>query len=176
MTMRIKNVIVTGALLLASSGLALAQQAQLAQSAQQGQTDVVQTQGPFVGTLDLSFRASDMTGDVARFQRYRDIRDQGAGLNLKFKRDAGTWVFNLGAKNVGYEDQNFTALFRSGKAKASLEWNQVPLFYGASDMLRTPYSTQISNGVATLSLPAGTQAAVQNSGAVGVALNVAQLG
>ncbi len=160
--MRIRTTLLTGALLLAST-YAMAQQAQQTPQTkpQAGQTtDVVAA--PQEGSFDFGFRAGSLDGDYARFARYQDYRDKQAGINFKWNREASNYFVKLGANNVGYDDQSFNGLVASGKVKASFEWNQTPLFYGASDVLKTPYSTAISGGTATMLLDLATRQAVQN--------------
>jgi hypothetical protein len=160
--MRIRTTLVTGALLLAST-YAMAQQAQQTPQTkpQQGQTtDVVATPE---GSFDFGFRAGSFDGDQARFARYQDYRDKQAGINFKWNKEGPSWFASLGANNVGYNDQDFSGAFATGKLKGSFEWNQTPLFYGASDILKTPYSSAtISGGVATLTLNQATRQAIQS--------------
>jgi MtrB/PioB family decaheme-associated outer membrane protein len=171
--MRIRTTILTGALLLASAPFLMAQQSQ--STTQPGQTtDVVAA--PQFGNLDFGFRTADITGDSARFQRYQDVRDKGAGLNVNFNREGAGWFTKLDGKKIGYDDQEMSALFGSGKIKASVDWNQTPLYYGAENLMKTPYRSSIANGVATLSLDSATRVAIENGTAIGIPVNVGQLG
>jgi len=171
--MRIRTTLLTGALLLASTAFAMAQQTPQTPPQQGQTTDVIAR--PQLGSFDFSFRTSDVTGDQARFQRYQDIRDRGAGLNFKFNREDQGWFFDTKANNVGYNDQAFSGLFGSGKMKGSFEWTETPLFYGAADELATPYSTSISGNVAKMTLDPTTVANVQAGKATGIVLNTSQL-
>jgi len=182
--MRIRTTLVTGALLLAST-FATAQQAQQTPqiTPQPGPTtDAVASPG---GSFDFGFRAGSFDGDRARFARYQDFRDKQAGINFRWSKEGPSWFAKLGANNVGYNDQNFGGAFATGKLKGSFEWNQTPLFYGAPDVLKSPYSpASISGGVATLTLDAATRQAIQSGtnvtsgvqsiSALGVATSVAQ--
>ena len=188
--MRIRTTLLTGALLLAST-FAMAQQTPQTKAQAGPTTDTIATPE---GTFDFGFRAGSLDGDYARFARYQDYRDTQAGINFKWNREASNYFVKFGANNVGYYDQSFNGLVASGKVKASFEWNQTPLFYGASDTLKTPYSTSISGNTATMLLPSATQqaiqagtkytydkngfitAAAQSNSAVGIALNAAQAG
>ena len=64
--MRIRLTIATGALLLASANLAVAQQAP--QSSNPPAVEGV------TGTVDIGVRSESTTGDEARYERYRDLR------------------------------------------------------------------------------------------------------
>lgn len=110
-----------------------------------------------VGTIEFGGRVTDASGDPARFQRYRDVRD-GATLQLfRFENENSHWAFNAQADNVGYRDQRYSAAFdRFGKLQASFEWNQIPLFYSADT--RTLYRSE-APGV--LRLDDALQTAVQ---------------
>src|SRR5512142_868513 len=159
--MRIRVTLLTGALLLAST-FAMAQQTPQTKPQTGQTTDAVAT--PPEGTFDFGFRAGSFDGDQARFARYTDYRDKQAGINFKWNKEGENYFAKLTANNVGYYDQNFSGAYATGKLKASFEWNQTPLFYGASDVLKTPYQTaSIANGVATLTLPDATRQAIQNA-------------
>ena len=116
-----------------------------------------------VGTFDLGYRGSDVTGDAARFQRYRDIRAQGAGFNFAVSRDASTWTGKASGRNVGYRDQRFDGMLARGRLTMTFSWIQTPLFYG--DTTSTAY-VQSAPGVFTLD-PAA-RLAVQNGTAIGI--------
>lgn len=128
--MRMRCIALTGALLLASATLAIAQQ------------DVLPSRPltPGGGVIDIGARGTDITGDAARFQRFRDFGD---GLFVKrflVNRQQGDWLFEASAQNAGREDQRYTASFRDvGRVRASFEWNQVPLFYSTDT--RTLYTS-----------------------------------
>lgn len=113
---------------------------------------------PPLGTIEFGGRVTGVTGDPARFQRYRDLRD-GATLRLfRFDNERTNWSFTAAADNVGYRDQRYFAGFdRFGKLQASFEWNQTPLYYSGDT--RTFYT---SAGPGVLRLDDGLQAAVQS--------------
>lgn len=115
------------------------------------------------GTVDVAFRASTVDGDSARFQRYRDMRDQGAGFKFNIDRDGSDWALKAFARNVGYRDQQFHALAATSKITLSFDWKQTPLFYG--NTTATAYAHG-SPGVFTLD-PAA-RLAVQNGTAIGI--------
>jgi MtrB/PioB family decaheme-associated outer membrane protein len=114
-------------------------------------------------TFDVSFRASDIEGDGARFQRFQDLRKTGAGLDFTLERQGPSWLVTARGLNVGYRDQEFGLAARTGKLRVSFEWNQVPLFASASTV--TPY-LESSPGVFTLDSAA--RQSVQNGKAIGI--------
>lgn len=104
---------------------------------------------PPVGSLDVGARVSDVDGDAARYQRYRDLRDGAFLENFKYRRETDAWLFKSSVAHLGYRDQRYDADFnRFGKVKAWFQWDQVPLFYSGDT--QTPYLEQ-SPGVFLLS-------------------------
>ncbi|MBI4477829.1 MAG: MtrB/PioB family decaheme-associated outer membrane protein [Acidobacteria bacterium] len=147
--MRTTVLILAGALL-ASPGLA---------QAQQGMPTA--PTGPNVGILEVGGRVTNITGDEARFQRFRDLGDGAFLQKFSFDRQEKNWLVNLGAVNVGYEDQRYTANFQQiGKLKASFSWDQIPLFY--SRETRTLFSNQ---GNGRLTVPDGIRLGIQSGDA-----------
>jgi MtrB/PioB family decaheme-associated outer membrane protein len=84
---------------------------------------------PNIGGVEFGFRANDVAGDVARFNRFRDLRPGAVLDRFRFSKETETWVFLGQAQNVGYRDQRFSSEFESiGRLKAKLTWDQIPLF------------------------------------------------
>jgi MtrB/PioB family decaheme-associated outer membrane protein len=97
------------------------------------------------GSVDFGVRLSSDSGDPARNQRYRDLRDGATVDRLRYARDDKKWVVAAGADHMGYRDQRyFGEVTRPGKVKLSFEWNQIPLFNSA--VTQTLY-TSPSEGV-----------------------------
>src|SRR5262245_58488490 len=97
---------------------------------------------PLVNQVDFGIRATTYApdSDKARFQRYRDERDGVTLDRLRYVKETPAYDFHLKADHVGYRDQRFFGSYESyGKVKASLEWNQVPLYYSGTTM--TLYDT-----------------------------------
>jgi MtrB/PioB family decaheme-associated outer membrane protein len=91
--------------------------------------------------IDFGVRFTDITGDAARFQRFRDLGDGAFVDRLRFDREGDTWLFSVGADHLGRRDQRYFAEFRGhGKLKITFEWDQVPLFI--SQDTRTLYRTE----------------------------------
>jgi MtrB/PioB family decaheme-associated outer membrane protein len=84
---------------------------------------------PHFGGIEFGFRGDNVTGDVARYNRFRDLR-QGAFVDrFRLTKETTSWVFLGSARNVGYRDQRFTGEFEAiGKVKARFTWDQIPLF------------------------------------------------
>ena len=162
--MRIRLTMATGALLLASVNLAVAQQAP------QTSTPPAATEG-VTGTVDFGLRSTSTTGDEARYERFRDLRS-GASTQITFGKITDHYMWGFKAENIGYHDQRYVLNYNGGKAKVTGSWDSIPLNY--SYLTSTPW-VETSAGV--FSLDAAARTAVQNKvpGVVGVPQNVAQL-
>ncbi len=100
---------------------------------------------PEAGRVDLGGRVSNVDGDEARYQRYRDVRDGGTLDLLRYNKSTNAWKVDLQADHVGYRDQRYDGSLNAyGKVKVKFEWNQIPLFF--SQDTATPY-TSASPGV-----------------------------
>ncbi len=116
-----------------------------------------------VGTFDVAVRSSTVDGDSARFQRYQDIRDQGAGFDFTIGHENSTWSLNARGRNVGYRDQQFQAAAASSRLTMSFEWEQTPLFYG-----NTTSTAYIQSAPGVFTLDSSARLAVQNGTALGI--------
>jgi MtrB/PioB family decaheme-associated outer membrane protein len=125
-----------------------------------------QTEPPQVGSFDAGVRVSEVDGNAARFQRYRDLRDGGFLENFRYRRDVDDWLFRATFAHIGYRDQRYEADFNQfGKVKAYFQWDQIPLYYSADT--ETPYlptapglfelndETQLANSLAVVAATAG---------------------
>jgi MtrB/PioB family decaheme-associated outer membrane protein len=96
---------------------------------------------PEANRVDIGGRASNIDGDEARYQRYRDLRDGGTVDLLRYSKSTDAWKVNLQADHVGYRDQRYEGSLNAyGKVKVKFEWNQIPLFYSVDTA--TPYMTE----------------------------------
>jgi MtrB/PioB family decaheme-associated outer membrane protein len=175
MKMRTRTTILIGALLLVFAGVARAQQEQAtppSQATAASQASIkTPTVAPELGTIDFGFRGDSVTGDAARYQRFRDLREGGYVDRFRYGQQTETWLFKATANNVGYRDQRFAGEFRSiGKAKVTFDWNQTPLFI--SDSTRSFYK---DNGNGVLTIDDSIQSAIQNAAAVSNAARDAAL-
>lgn len=138
---------------------AMAQQTPNTPVPETGQDTGLSTLGN-VGQLDFGFRGTAFgdTSDEARYQRFRDLRTGPFVDGFRFGRENEHWSFDARADHVGYRDQRYVANFNHfGKVKASVEWNQIPLFF--SQDTSTLFSSP-SPGV--LLLPDAIQRGTQN--------------
>lgn len=100
------------------------------------------------GSLDLGVRFTDVNGDAARFQRFRDISDGALLDRVRWHREASTWFLKVGLDHAGRDDQRYWGEYGgSTRLKVRFQWDQIPLFI--SQDTRTLYAVQ-SPGVLRL--------------------------
>lgn len=101
--------------------------------------------GKIYGSIDFGGRITQVDGDEARFQRYRDLRPGLYATNALAGRRTEDWTFEAQAWNIGYRDQRYLVdLQRVGRLSASFLWDQIPMYISADT--RTLY-TQTAAGV-----------------------------
>lgn len=101
--------------------------------------------GKIYGSLDFGGRITQVDGDEARFQRYRDLRGGVYANNMLVGRRTEDWNFEAQAWNAGYRDQRYQVdLQRVGRLSATFLWDQIPLFISRDT--RTLY-TETAPGV-----------------------------
>jgi len=84
------------------------------------------------GAVDFGGRFSSVTGDEARYQRYRDLRPGLYANSAVFGRRTDDWVLEAQAWNIGYRDQKYQVDFRSvGRLSAMFLWDQIPMYISA---------------------------------------------
>ena len=167
--MRNRLTIVTAALLLASANLVFAQQQQAPKPADTTPANAPVAM-PWTGTIDFGFRPDMSSGNVAQYERFRDVRD-GAFTRFTVSREGDSYLFNAGARNIGYDDQEYFADFNGGRAKAAFFFDGTPLNYGYNNL--SPWT--ISGNM--LTLDTATRTAIQNRvpGVIGIPTNIAQV-
>ncbi|HEX6164192.1 MAG TPA: MtrB/PioB family outer membrane beta-barrel protein, partial [Vicinamibacterales bacterium] len=85
--------------------------------------------GKWYGTVDFGARATQIDGDEARFQRYRDLRPGIYGTNAVLGRRTPDWMIEGQAWNAGYRDQRYQLdVQRVGRLNATFLWDQIPMF------------------------------------------------
>jgi len=169
--MRNRLMIGTAALLLASASFARAQdQPQQTDKPQPppAAAEAVAPETESGGSVDVGGRFTSTTGDEARYERYRDLRD-GVNANLLYKKTTPDWTFDLRARDIGYRDQNYQLNFNSHRVQLFATFDQTPLNYAY--YARTPYDCTAGN----CALDPNLRAQVQAGQAVGIPQNVAQL-
>jgi hypothetical protein len=143
--------LVTAALvLLPVSGLAQAPQAPQTQA----QAPAAGATLPFTGMVDFGGLFTNVDGDEARYQRYRDDRD-GVFTGLTLNRQTDAFLFDANARHIGYRDQRYDLTYRRSKLNFGFGFAGQPLNY--SYIVRTPFDT---NG-SILTLSDAAQRAVQ---------------
>ena len=153
--MRTRTMILTGALLVTSATYAQAQDATPAPAQPQ---QAVSTFTPNLGNVDFGYRGTSFTGDEARYNRYRDLRDGPYVDRFRFAKETETTAFRAEANNVGYRDQRYYADLQSiGKVKATFEFNSNPLYQAQA---RGYFS---GAGTGTLTIDDAAQTAIQAS-------------
>lgn len=156
--MRNRLMLSTAVLCLALSGVASAQQTSAAPAAAPAVT----------GTLDLGFRGSSVTGDEARWERYRDLRD-GLASKVDLTKGSDTLGLRFRANNIGYKDQQYIAdVNRYGKFKFTAMWNSTPLNYAYNTL--SPWR-DAGNNVWTLDSALRTQVQNKVPGVLGIGTN-----
>jgi len=84
---------------------------------------------PFnVGFLDFGIRDTGTTGDAARYERYRDLRD-GLFLESAFiGYHQHDWNFGFAGRHMGMNDQRMIVTGNNqGKLRAWFMWDQIPM-------------------------------------------------
>ena len=122
-----------------------------------------------LGWIDLGFRGTSATGDVARLERYRDLRD-GSYSRIALNRDSDRYLFAATAFDVGYRDQRYQAGYTGGPLRFTGLFDSIPLNY--SYLTSTPWVEQTP---AVLTLDVAARQQVQARQVVGVPQTVADL-
>ncbi|MBS1816749.1 MAG: MtrB/PioB family outer membrane beta-barrel protein [Acidobacteria bacterium] len=123
------------------------------------------------GIVDIGVRAGTTEGDFARYERYQDLRN-GAFSRVQFGKATDKAIFDFGAWNIGYRDQNYHASYTDGKARYSGFFDSIPLNY--SYLTSSPWR-ETQTGIFTLDAAARLQVQNKVPGVVGVPQNAAQL-
>ena len=118
------------------------------------------------GQIDFGGRFTSVTGDPARYQRYRDLRD-GVFFDMPmFHREYDNWWMTLAVRNGGYRDQRYSLTAASpGRVKFSFLYDQTPTYISGDTA--TPYTPRpqengfYSGSGAVLSLPDDVQTRLQ---------------
>jgi MtrB/PioB family decaheme-associated outer membrane protein len=156
--MRTRIILFVAALLACWAPAARAQQATGQQPAEQTPT-VNPWSIALANWLDAGARGTNISGDEARFDRFRDTRSGPFLDRFRFQDSTGPGIFSLALDNIGYRDQRYFGRFEvPGRVRFSAEWNQVPTFWSIST--RSAYT---GVGTSTQTLPSGFAAAVQAS-------------
>src|SRR3954471_12818721 len=154
--MRTRTMILIGAALLVTS--ARYAQAQDTKPAPAQTKTATTSFTPNLGLIDFGYRGTSFSGDEARYNRYRDLRDGPTINRFKLATATETSAFRGEASNVGYRDQRYLADFQNiGKFKASFEFNSYPLY---QEQARSYFN---GAGTSTLSIDDAAKTAIQTS-------------
>jgi MtrB/PioB family decaheme-associated outer membrane protein len=126
-------------------------------------------EAPALGSFDLGYRGTDYSGDAARLERYRDLRD-GSYARILFDKRTDQYLFDARALNIGYRDQSYRASYIGEKAQFKAFFDSTPLNYGYNTS--TPW---VEQQTAVLMLDPAARTAVQNKLVVGVPQNITDL-
>lgn len=161
--MRFTTIAALATVLLASASTARGQQ----QTPTSFKTLDAATSSSVFGQIDFGGRITSVTGDQARYQRYRDLRD-GVFLDIPvYYRETDTWWTKMELRNAGYRDQRYDLeIARPGKIKFRFLYDQTPTFISADTA--TPYAPRpqengfYDNPRAVLSIPDDVRARIQD--------------
>jgi hypothetical protein len=80
--------------------------------------------GVSTGWVDFGVRATDVSGDADRFERYRDVGSGGFLDRLLWGRATSSRILRVSAANAGRRDQRFEGLFEhTGRFRATFLWD-----------------------------------------------------
>jgi MtrB/PioB family decaheme-associated outer membrane protein len=127
------------------------------------------------GRVDVGVRGSSLTGDAARYERYRDLGDGLFLETFRWRAQRSGWFLDAGADHVGRRDQRYTlAATRPGSFKGWVQWDQIPMLL--SRTTRSPYASTVPGefriddaiqaqlqGLSTAARPAAVQNLVNQS-------------
>ena len=98
------------------------------------------TEAPLTrGWADFGVRGTSITGDSARYERYRDLGDGLFLEGFKLRSESKGWFFDFDASHVARSDQRYIGRFtRPGQFKGWATWDQIPMLL--SRTTRSPYT------------------------------------
>ena len=155
------------ALTVVATGSAAAQTPQTGEPAQAPQTGVAAAkESPAAkegtstgGWIDFGVRGTNLSGDGARFERYRDL---GNGLfvdSLTIDHNKNGWFSDLRGAHLGGLDQRLTGhIVRPGKLKIYGQWDQIPMLFS-----RTTQTMFVTESPGVLRIPDLIQSTVQTT-------------
>jgi MtrB/PioB family decaheme-associated outer membrane protein len=121
------------------------------------QEEAAATTLPPANVLDFGLRGSSLSGDAARYERYRDLGDGLFLETARWGRQSGDWFLNVAGEHVGRRDQRFQADFtKPGRLKFDAMWDQIPML-----MSRTTRTLFSDTAPGVLTVDDGIQAQVQ---------------
>ena len=105
-----------------------------------------------MGYVDFGIRGTSITGDTARYNRYRDLGDGLFLQRLRLEQHLNGWIVNGAADNAGRLDQRYEGrVTRPGTLKAWLTYDQTPWFLSNTTRtlfrLQSPNQLRLDNGL-----------------------------
>ena len=123
-------------------------------------SDMIVSGAPKGGLIDFGIRGTSVSGEPARYERYRDLSDGLFLGGLRLNRETTGWVLAAGADNLGRRDQRFEGqVIRPGKFKGFAMWDQIPMLM--SRTTRTLFAEDFDRPQGVLSIPDSLQSHVQ---------------
>jgi len=87
----------------------------------------------WVGTVDFGVRNTSGSGDLARYERYRDMSDGLFMQTLQTHRESNRWLVDFMGKNVGRCDQRLQGTIQQqGRVRMWGLWDQIPMLMSNS--------------------------------------------
>jgi MtrB/PioB family decaheme-associated outer membrane protein len=107
--------------------------------------------------IDFGVRGTRLTGDGARFERYRDMGDGLFLQGLRYNRELNGWFLGVEGDHVGRLDQRVIgSVVKPGKLKISAVWDQIPML-----LSRTTETLFVRESSGVLRVPDVIQTQVQ---------------
>jgi MtrB/PioB family decaheme-associated outer membrane protein len=83
--------------------------------------------------IDFGVRGTNLDGDGARYERYRDLGDGLFLERFQWSRETSRWLLDLTGDHAGRRDQRFTLDATSpGRLKLRARWDQIPMLLSGS--------------------------------------------
>ena len=125
--MRTSRMVLSAACLLLLPALATAQTG--GQTASQPTSASEPAPGTTANRIDFGVRVGTVSGDPARWQRYRDLRNGPVINRFDVVFVENDWQWAIAGDHVGYRDQRYQlSAERPGRLRVSFLWDQIPLF------------------------------------------------
>jgi MtrB/PioB family decaheme-associated outer membrane protein len=116
------------------------------------------------GTAEVGVMGTSTTGDAARYERYRDLRDGLFMDNLRITRQDGPWKLSFDGNHVGRKDQKYVGrALNQGKVNAWFGWDQIPMLFSRSTV--AIFQGDVPNNAGLLPIADNVQSAGQTSAA-----------
>ena len=127
------------------------------QDAQEPEEEPLATLPP--NQADFGVRGTHLSGDGARYERYRDLGDGLFLETLRMHREQNGWFASFGGDHLGRRDQRLRGtLTRPGTLKVTLLWDQIPML-----LSRTTQTMFVEESPGVLRVPDLIQSQVETT-------------